>query len=109
MRTRGYCPSKAGLRVSSMHIKFIQPLPSGIREILAGFKQVMTVEANWSDRAEDELVDEDNRRYSALAMILRSRFLVDIDCWSQARGEPIKPGKILEVIRAKLGAAGETQ
>jgi 2-oxoglutarate ferredoxin oxidoreductase subunit alpha len=42
-------------------------------------------------------------------MILRSRFLVDIDCWSQARGEPIKPGKILEVIRAKLGAAGETQ
>jgi 2-oxoglutarate ferredoxin oxidoreductase subunit alpha len=100
---------KLGLRVSSMHIKFIQPLPSGIREILAGFKQVMTVEANWSDRAEDELVDEDNRRYSALAMILRSRFLVDIDCWSQARGEPIKPGKILEVIRAKLGAAGETQ
>jgi 2-oxoglutarate ferredoxin oxidoreductase subunit alpha len=100
---------KLGLRVSSMHIKFIQPLPSGIREILAGFKQVMTVEANWSDRAEDELVDEDNRRYSALAMILRSRFLVDIDCWSQARGEPIKPGKILEVIRAKLGAAGEVQ
>jgi 2-oxoglutarate ferredoxin oxidoreductase subunit alpha len=96
-----------GLRVSSMHIKFIQPLPSGIREILAGFRQVMTIEANWSDRAEDTLVDEDNRRYSALAMILRSRFLVDIDCWSQARGEPIKPGKILEVIRAKLGAAGE--
>jgi 2-oxoglutarate ferredoxin oxidoreductase subunit alpha len=100
---------KLGLRVSSMHIKFIQPLPSGIREALAGFKQAMTIEANWSDRTEDELVDEDNRRYSALAMILRSRFLVDIDCWSQARGEPIKPGKILEVIRAKLGAAGETQ
>jgi 2-oxoglutarate ferredoxin oxidoreductase subunit alpha len=99
---------KLGLRVSSMHIKFIQPLPSGIREILAGFKQAMTIEANWSDRTEDELVNEDNRRYSALAMILRSRFLVDIDCWSQARGEPIKPGKILEVIRAKLGVPGET-
>ena len=42
--------------------------------------------------AEDELIDEDNRRYSALAMLLRSRFLVDIDCWSEARGQPIKPG-----------------
>ena len=93
-----------GLRVSSTHLKFIQPLPSGIREILAGFKRVMTVEANWSDRLEDELIDEDNRRYSALAMMLRSRFLVDIDCWSQARGQPIKPGAILQVIRRKLAA-----
>jgi 2-oxoglutarate ferredoxin oxidoreductase subunit alpha len=91
-----------GLRVSSLHLKFIQPLPSGIREILAGFKRVLTVEANWSDRREDELIDEDNRRYSALALMLRSRFLVDIDCWSQARGQPIKPGSILQVIRSKL-------
>jgi 2-oxoglutarate ferredoxin oxidoreductase subunit alpha len=93
-----------GLRVSSMHLKFIQPLPSGIREILSGFKRVMTVEANWSDRPEDELIDEDNRRYSALAMMLRSRFLVDIDCWSQARGQPIKPGTVVQVIRDKLKA-----
>jgi 2-oxoglutarate ferredoxin oxidoreductase subunit alpha len=93
-----------GLRVSSTHIKYIQPLPSGIREILKGFKQVMTVEANWSDRSEDELIDEDNRRYSPLALVLRSRFLVDIDCWSQARGEPIKPGAILKVIKQKLSA-----
>jgi 2-oxoglutarate ferredoxin oxidoreductase subunit alpha len=93
-----------GLRVASLHLKFIQPLPSGIREILAGFKRVMTVEANWSDRAEDELIDEDNRRYSALALLLRSRFLVDIDCWSQARGQPIKPGTVLQVIRRKLAS-----
>jgi 2-oxoglutarate ferredoxin oxidoreductase subunit alpha len=93
-----------GLRVSSMHLKFIQPLPSGIREILKGFKRVMTVEANWSDRLENELINEDNRRYSALAMILRSRFLVDIDCWSEARGQPIRPGQIVQVIRDKLKA-----
>ncbi len=94
-----------GLRVSSMHMKYIQPMPSGIREILKGFKQVMTVEANWSDRSEDELIDEDNRRYSPLALMLRSRFLVDIDCWSQARGQPIKPGAIVEVIREKLAGS----
>ena len=91
-----------GLRVSSIHLHFIQPMPSGIREILKRFKRVMTIEGNWSDRLEDELIDEDNRRYSALAMMLRSRFLVDVDCWSQSRGQPIKPGELVQVLRDKL-------
>jgi 2-oxoglutarate ferredoxin oxidoreductase subunit alpha len=91
-----------GLRVSSIHLRFIQPMPSGIREILKRFKRVMTIEGNWSDRLEDELIDEDNRRYSALAMMLRSRFLVDVDCWSQSRGQPIKPGELVQVLRDKL-------
>ena len=47
------------------------------------FDQVMTIESNWSDRADDAIIDESNRRYSALAMLLRSRYLVDIDCWSE--------------------------
>ncbi len=91
-----------GLKVSSLHLRFIQPMPSGIREILHRFGKVMTVEGNWSDRTEDELIDEDNRRFSALALMLRSRFLVDIDCWSEARGQPIKPGDVLRAMRAKL-------
>ncbi|CAD5375065.1 2-oxoacid:acceptor oxidoreductase subunit alpha [Rubrivivax sp. A210] len=91
-----------GLAVSSMHLRFIQPLPSGIREILKRFAKVMTIEGNWSDKPEDELIDEDNRRYSALAMMLRARFLVDIDCWSEARGRPIKPADICGVARKAL-------
>jgi 2-oxoglutarate ferredoxin oxidoreductase subunit alpha len=91
-----------GLAVSSMHLRFIQPMPSGIREILARFRHSMTIESNWSDKIEDELIDEDNRRYSALAMMLRSRFLIDIDCWSEARGQPIKPGDICRVVRKAL-------
>jgi 2-oxoglutarate ferredoxin oxidoreductase subunit alpha len=91
-----------GLAVSSMQLRFIQPMPSGIREIFKRFKHVMTIEGNWSDRIEDELIDEDNRRYSALAMMLRSRFLIDIDCWSEARGQPIKPGDICRVVRLAL-------
>jgi 2-oxoglutarate ferredoxin oxidoreductase subunit alpha len=91
-----------GRKVSSLHLRFLQPMPSGIKEIMQRFRQVMTVEGNWSDRPEDELVDETNRRYSALAMLLRARYLVDVDCWSEARGQPIKPGAICEVIRARL-------
>ena len=91
-----------GRQVSSMHLRFLQPLPPGIKEAMQGFKQVMTVEGNWCDRPEDELIDETNRRYSALAMLLRARYLVDVDCWSEVRGQPIKPATIREVIRRKL-------
>ena len=91
-----------GRKVSSLHLTFIQPMPSGIREILKRFKRVMTVEGNWADRLEDELIDADNRRYAALAMMLRSRFLVDVDCWTQTRGQPIKPGEVVAVMRKKL-------
>jgi 2-oxoglutarate ferredoxin oxidoreductase subunit alpha len=91
-----------GLRVSSLHLRFIQPLPSGIKQILQRFTRVMTVEANWADRLEDELIDADNRRYAALAMMLRSRYLVDVDCWTEAKGQPIKPGNVLQAIKAKL-------
>jgi len=93
-----------GLAVSSMHLRFLQPLPPGIKEAIAGFKHVMTIEGNWSDRLEDPLIDETNRRYSALAMLLRARYLADVDCWSEVRGQPIKPAAIGTVIRKKLGA-----
>jgi 2-oxoglutarate ferredoxin oxidoreductase subunit alpha len=95
-----------GLKVSSLHLRFIQPMPSGVKEIMGRFGQVMTVESDWSDRLSDEIIDEENRRYAALAMILRARTLVDVDCWSEARGEPIKPRAICDAVRARLGKAG---
>jgi 2-oxoglutarate ferredoxin oxidoreductase subunit alpha len=91
-----------GKRVSALHLEFIQPMPPGIGEILRRFGKVMTVESNWGDRAEDALIDADNRRYSALALLLRSRYLVDVDCWTEVRGRPIKPGSIVRALRAKL-------
>jgi len=91
-----------GEQVSSMHLRFLQPLPPGIKEAMQGFKRVMTIEGNWSDRPEDQLIDETNRRYSALAMLLRARYLRDVDCWSEVRGQPIKPRTIREVMRRKL-------
>ncbi len=92
-----------GLKVASIHLRFLQPLPSGIKEVMQRFTHVMTVEANWSDRVEDDIIDETNRRYSALAMLLRSRYLIDVDCWSEVKGQPIKPGSIRSAILDKLG------
>ncbi len=91
-----------GHKVSSLHLNFLQPMPGGIKEILKRFKQVVAVEGNWSDRPDDPLIDETNRRYSALAMLLRSRYLVDVDCWTETRGRPIKPGSICNELRRRL-------
>jgi 2-oxoglutarate ferredoxin oxidoreductase subunit alpha len=95
-----------GHRVSSLHLSFMQPMQGGIGEILKRFRQVITIEGNWSDRPEDEMIDPTNRRYSALAMLLRSRYLVDVDCWSEVRGRPIKPGSICAVLRQRLASEG---
>lgn len=91
-----------GLKVSSLHIKYLQPMASGIREILGKFDRVMTVEINYSDSLNDEIINEDNRRYANLAWLLRARYLVDIDCWSNVHGQPIAPGAIEAMIRERL-------
>jgi 2-oxoglutarate ferredoxin oxidoreductase subunit alpha len=93
-----------GHKVSSLHLTFLQPMQPGIKEVLKRFRQVMTVEGNWSDDPGDPLIDETNRRYSALAMLLRARYLIDVDCWTEVRGRPIKPGTIYAEIRRRLVA-----
>lgn len=93
---------KDGLKVSSMHLTFLQPMASGIREIMQKFKKVMTVEINYSDDLADEIIDEDNRRYANLAFLLRARYLIDVDCWSNVHGQPMKPGAIERMIRSRL-------
>ena len=96
-----------GRKVSSVHLRFLQPMQPGIKEIMQGFKQVMTIETNWSDDPADEIIDETNRRYSALATLLRARYLVDVDCWTEVKGQPIKPGAIRNVLLNKLAKLGK--
>jgi 2-oxoglutarate/2-oxoacid ferredoxin oxidoreductase subunit alpha len=91
-----------GYRVASLHISFLQPMASGIGTLMRDFRQVMTIENNWSDQLQDELIDAENRRYSSLAWLLRARYLVDVDCWSESRGRPIKPGAICAEVRRRL-------
>jgi 2-oxoglutarate/2-oxoacid ferredoxin oxidoreductase subunit alpha len=91
-----------GHKVSSLHLTFLQPMAPGIKEIMQRFKKVITIEGNWSDDPNHEIIDESNRRYSALAILLRSRYLVDVDCWSEVRGQPIKPNTIERVVLEKL-------
>jgi len=68
----------------------------------------MTVEINYSDDPTDPHITEENRRLGQLCWLLRAHTLVDVDCWTRVPGEPLKPGQILDAIRAKL-ANGATR
>ncbi len=92
-----------GHAVGALHLRFLQPLQPGVKDHLERFDRVLAVENNWSDRLDDPIIDADNRRYSNLAWLLRARYLVDVDCWGEVRGQPLQPGAIERAIRARLG------
>ena len=98
-----------GHRVSSLHLKFLQPMASGIGAAMKRFDRVMTIENNWTDPPGDPLITSDNRRLSSLAMLLRARWLVDVDCWSVARGQPLKPGEIRRAAMDRLAKTEQAQ
>lgn len=95
-----------GLSVSSLHIAFLSPLPPGLKEIFDRYRKVMTVEINYSDDPGDPFITEQNRRRGQLSWLLRGATLVDVDCWTRVRGEPLRPASILEVIRENTPAGG---
>ena len=95
-----------GLKVSSTHLRFLSPMEPGLKQIMAGFKKVMTVEINYSDEVGDPYVTDENRRRGQLAFLLRASTLVDVDCWTRVPGEPLRPGSILEAIRGRTPRGG---
>jgi 2-oxoglutarate ferredoxin oxidoreductase subunit alpha len=95
-----------GLAVSSVHLSFLAPLQPGLKQIFARFRRVMTVEINYSDEPGDPFITEENRRRGQLAWLLRADTLVDVDCWTRVLGEPLRPGAILNALRARLPGGG---
>lgn len=94
---------REGLRVSSLHLRFLSPLEPGLEEIFARFRQVLTVEINYSDPPETPA-----RRRSQLATLLRAETLVDVDCWSNVHGQPLRPGAIHAEIVRRIGEEGDS-
>ncbi|MHC5065622.1 MAG: 2-oxoacid:acceptor oxidoreductase subunit alpha [Planctomycetota bacterium] len=91
-----------GHRVSSLHLRFLSPLEPGLKEIFSRFKEIVTVEINYSDPRSEGGETDGNRRLSQLARLLRSHSLIDIDCWSNVHGQPISPGLIYEEFSRRL-------
>ncbi|NNG17958.1 MAG: 2-oxoacid:acceptor oxidoreductase subunit alpha, partial [Gemmatimonadales bacterium] len=97
-----------GHSVSSLHVRFLSPLEPGLKDIFSRFKQVMTVEINYSDDADDPYITDENRRRGQLAWLLRAHTLVDVDCWTRVPGEPLRPKVIHRAVLAQLAKGSES-
>ena len=97
---------REGLRVSSVHLRFLSPLEPGLKAIFARFKRVCAVEINYSDEPGDPFITDENRRRGQLTWLLRAATLVDVDCWTRVPGEPLRPGSILDAIRERMPRGG---
>src|SRR2546422_2076683 len=86
----------AGDSVSSLHIRYISPLPNGLENIFSGFNHVFVAELN----------DEGIYGYGQLAGLLRARYCdPKIRGINKTDGLTFKVKEILEQTRARLAAA----
>jgi len=96
-----------GRKVSTCQLAFLSPLEPGLKEIFSRFRNVMTVEINYSDTPGDPYITDDSRRFGQLAWLLRAHTLVDIDCWTSCPGQPLRPRDIYVNLVAKLESTEE--
>ena len=91
-----------GASVASVNLRYLNPLPNGLKELFSNYRKVMTVELNYSDDPDDPGITAENRRYAQLAWLLRASTLMDIDCFAYVPGRPLMPSEIVTAAQARL-------
>lgn len=76
-----------GLDVSHIHVRYLNPLPRNLGELLGGFDNILVPEMNAGQ----------------FARLLRAEYLLDVESLSKVSGQPFKIGEILAAIHAKCG------
>jgi len=76
-----------GAPVSSIHLRYLNPLPKNLPEILARFEKVLVAELNLGQ----------------LRWLLRARFLVDAAGLNKVQGKPFKVSEIVKAVEGLLG------
>ncbi len=77
---------KDGVVVSQAHLRYLNPLPRNLGEVLGRFERVLVPEMNSGQ----------------LALLLRARYLVDVVSYSKVQGQPFKRREIVARIAAEL-------
>jgi len=77
---------RLGLSVSRAHLRYLNPFPQNLGEVLARFDRVLLPEMNLGQ----------------LALLLRARFLKDVITLSKVQGKPFTRQEILDKIQSIL-------
>jgi len=92
--TKGSCLAAAedlqaeGKSVSHVHLRWLNPLPGDLEEILKKFNHILIPEINSGQ----------------LIKVIRAEFLVDAKGLNLVRGKPIGKGRIIEKVNEILGS-----
>jgi 2-oxoglutarate ferredoxin oxidoreductase subunit alpha len=81
-----------GRRVGHVHLRYLNPLPRDLGEVIGRFKKVLVPEMNMGQ----------------LLMILRAKYLVDAQGYNKIQGKPFKTSEIEQKIEEMLGLAPST-
>ncbi len=76
-----------GVRVSHIHIRYLNPFPRNLGDLLGTFEHVLVPEMNTGQ----------------LVTLLRSSYLVPAEGLNKVRGQPFKIGEIVEAVRQRVG------
>lgn len=76
-----------GMSVSHAHLRWLNPFPANIEQILKGFRKVLIPELNMGQ----------------LRMLIRSRFLVDAIGFNKVQGKPFSISELLGEITRIIG------
>ncbi|MBD3334224.1 MAG: 2-oxoglutarate ferredoxin oxidoreductase subunit alpha, partial [Candidatus Eisenbacteria bacterium] len=77
-----------GHQVGHMNLRYLNPFPDNLGEVLRRFKRVLIPELNRGQ----------------LRMLIRDRFLIDAVGFNKIQGQPFKESEILQAIREQLEA-----
>lgn len=77
---------KAGGAVAKAHLRHLSPFPANLGEVLRRYDRVIVPEMNMGQ----------------LAMLLRAKYLVDVESYSRVRGLPISLSELEEDLTAML-------
>ena len=80
-----------GHAVSAAFLRHLNPLPNDIEALMSGFKKVVLPEMNKGQ----------------LAMLLRARYLIDVQSYSQVNGQPFKSHEVLAYLENALAGMKE--
>lgn len=75
-----------GHKVSHMHLRWLNPLPSNVGDLLKGFKKVIVPELNSGQ----------------LRMLLRSKYMVDAQGYNKVKGKPFGVLELVDVFKSAL-------
>jgi 2-oxoglutarate ferredoxin oxidoreductase subunit alpha len=82
---------KEGLSVSHVHLRYINPLPKNLGEILGNFDKIIIPEMN----------------NGQLVKIIRSEFLVPAEGYNKVKGLPFATEELTAKIKETLGVTQE--